>query len=110
MMILKFIYSFVHNWGFAIIIITILVRGCMYPLTKAQYTSMAKMKLIAPKLKEIRDRYQQDPENYRKATMDLYKTEKVNPANSYSDADIYCFVLGFDGIYRLASGSFCWMD
>lgn len=80
MMILKFIYSFVHNWGFAIIIITILVRGCMYPLTKAQYTSMAKMKLIAPKLKEIRDRYQQDPENYRKATMDLYKTEKVNPA------------------------------
>jgi YidC/Oxa1 family membrane protein insertase len=80
MTILKFIYSFVHNWGFAIIIITILVRGCMYPLTKAQYTSMAKMKLIAPKLKEIRDRYQQDPENYRKATMDLYKTEKVNPA------------------------------
>ena len=79
MMVLKFIYSFVHNWGFAIIIITIIVRGFMYPLTKAQYTSMAKMKLIAPKLKEIRDRYQQDPENYRKATMELYQKEKVNP-------------------------------
>lgn len=81
MMVMNFIHGFVGNWGFSIIIITLIVRGLMYPLTKAQYTSMAKMKLIAPKLKEIKERYQNDPENFRKATMEIYQKEHVNPAS-----------------------------
>lgn len=78
---MKFIYGFIGNWGFSIIAITFIVRGILYPLTKAQYISMAKMRLIAPKLQEIRERYQSDPAAYQKATMDLYRTEKVNPAS-----------------------------
>jgi YidC/Oxa1 family membrane protein insertase len=77
---MKFIYGFVGNWGFAIIAITFIVRGILYPLTKAQYISMAKMRLIAPKMQELRERYQSDPQAYQKATMDLYRKEKVNPA------------------------------
>ncbi len=75
-----FIHSLVGNWGFAIVIITFIVRGVLYPLTKAQYVSMAKMRLIAPKMKELRERYQSDPQTYQKAMMDLYRTERVNPA------------------------------
>lgn len=77
---MKFIYGYVGNWGFAIIAITFIVRGILYPLTKAQYISMAKMRLIAPKMQELRERYQSDPQAYQKATMDLYRREKVNPA------------------------------
>lgn len=44
------------NWGFSIIIITFIVRGIMYPLTKAQYTSMAKMRMLQPKIQAMRER------------------------------------------------------
>ncbi len=77
--LMKFIYSLVGNWGVAIIAITFIVRGLLYPLTKAQYKSMAKMKLIAPKLQELRERYQSDPQGMQRATMELYQKEKVNP-------------------------------
>ncbi len=78
--LMNFIHSFVGNWGFSIIMITLIVRGLMYPLTRAQYTSMAKMRLIAPKLQELRERYQSDRERLQKETMNLYTSEKVNPA------------------------------
>lgn len=77
--LLKFIQSFVSNWGVAIIIITFIVRGIMYPLTKAQYTSMAKMKLLQPKLQEMRERFGEDKQRMSKEMMELYKKEKVNP-------------------------------
>lgn len=54
--LLKWIHSFVGNWGFSIIIITFIVRGIMYPLTKAQYTSMAKMRMLQPKIQAMRER------------------------------------------------------
>lgn len=78
--LMTFIHSFIGNWGFSIIAVTLIVRGLMYPLTRAQYTSMAKMRLIAPKLQELRERYQSDRERFQKETMNLYKNEKVNPA------------------------------
>lgn len=77
--LLTFIQSFVSNWGLAIIILTFIVRGVMFPLTKAQYTSMAKMRLLQPKIQEIRDRYKDDRQKVGTETMKLYKTEKVNP-------------------------------
>ena len=77
--ILNFIQSIIGNWGFSIIVLTIVVRSCMFPLTKAQYTSMAKMRLLQPKLMEIRDRYKDDRQKVGQETMKLYKTEKVNP-------------------------------
>lgn len=77
--ILEFIHSFVGNWGFSIIILTLIVRGVLFPLTKSQYTSMAKMRLLAPKMQELRERYGDDRQKLGQETMRLYKTEKVNP-------------------------------
>lgn len=77
--ILEFIHSFVGNWGFSIILLTIIVRSVLFPLTKAQYTSMAKMRLLTPKMQELRERYKDDRQKLGQETMKLYKSEKVNP-------------------------------
>lgn len=77
--ILQFIHSILGNWGFSIIVLTLIVRSCMFPLTKAQYTSMAKMRLLTPKMQELRERYKDDRQKLGQETMRLYKSEKVNP-------------------------------
>lgn len=77
--LLKWIHGFVGNWGFAIIIITFIVRGIMYPLTKAQYTSMAKMRMLQPKIQAMRERLGDDKQRISQEMMALYKSEKVNP-------------------------------
>ncbi|CAH8231994.1 membrane protein insertase YidC [Vibrio aestuarianus] len=78
-MLLSFIQSFVGNWGVAIICLTFIVRGAMYPLTKAQYTSMAKMRMLQPKLQAMRERIGDDRQRMSQEMMELYKKEKVNP-------------------------------
>ncbi|EOL9013215.1 membrane protein insertase YidC [Cronobacter malonaticus] len=77
--LLKWIHSFLGNWGFSIIAITFIVRGVMYPLTKAQYTSMAKMRLLQPKIQAMRERLGDDKQRMSQEMMALYKAEKVNP-------------------------------
>ena len=77
--LLLFFQSVVGNWGVAIILITFTVKGALYPLTKAQYTSMAKMRLLQPKIQALRERYGEDRQKVSKAMMELYKKEKVNP-------------------------------
>jgi len=74
------IQSLVINWGLAIIVITLIVKGAMYPLTKAQYTSMAKMRELAPKMAQLKERFGDDRQKMSQATMEMYKKEKVNPA------------------------------
>lgn len=70
----------VGNWGIAIIITTIIVKMFLYPLTKAQYTSMAKMRKVQPKMQALKERYGDDRQKMSQAMMELYKKEKVNPA------------------------------
>ncbi|GGI91539.1 membrane protein insertase YidC [Shewanella gelidii] len=77
--LLMFFQSLVGNWGIAIILITLTVRGGLYPLTKAQYTSMAKMRNLQPKLQALKDKYGDDRQKMGPAMMELYKKEKVNP-------------------------------
>ncbi len=77
--LLQLLHSLVGNWGVAIILITLIVRGGMYPLTKAQYTSMAKMRMLQPKLTALRERFGEDRQKMSQAMMELYKQEKVNP-------------------------------
>ena len=77
--LLLFFQGIVGNWGVAIILITFTVKGGLYPLTKAQYTSMAKMRLLQPKIKELTERCGDDRAKKSKAMMELYKKEKVNP-------------------------------
>jgi YidC/Oxa1 family membrane protein insertase len=77
--LLSFIQGIVVNWGLAIICLTFIVRGAMYPLTKAQYTSMAKMRMLQPKLQAMRERIGDDRQRMSQEMMELYKKEKVNP-------------------------------
>lgn len=77
--LLQLLHGLVANWGIAIVLITLIVRGAMYPLTKAQYTSMAKMRLLQPKLAALRERFGDDRQRMSQAMMELYKQEKVNP-------------------------------
>ncbi len=77
--LLSMIHGLVSNWGVAIILLTFVVRGAMYPLTKAQYTSMAKMRMLQPKLQAMRERIGDDRQRMSQEMMELYKKEKVNP-------------------------------
>ena len=74
------IQALVSNWGLAIIVITLVVKGGMYPLTKAQYTSMAKMRELQPKMAVLKERFGDDRQKMSQGMMELYKKEKVNPA------------------------------
>ncbi len=77
--LLKWLHSIIGNWGVAIIAITIIVKTLMYPLTKAQYTSMAKMRALQPKMKALKEKYGDDRQKFGQATMEMYRKEKVNP-------------------------------
>jgi YidC/Oxa1 family membrane protein insertase len=76
---LQYIHSLVGNWGFSIILITIVVKGAMYPLTKKQYESMAKMRALKPKMDALKERYGEDKQKMQQAMMEMYKKDKVNP-------------------------------
>ena len=68
-----------QNSGVAIIFLTILIKLIFFPLSAASYRSMAKMRLVAPKLEKIKQQYADDREQLNRAMMELYKTEKINP-------------------------------
>jgi len=69
----------VGNWGWAIIILTILLKLALYPLSAAGYKSMAKMKTLTPRLQKLKDTYGDDRAKLHQAMADMYKTEKINP-------------------------------
>lgn len=77
--LLKILHGLLGNWGLAIIFITIIVKGAMYWLTKAQYESMAKLRALQPKMAALKDRYGEDRQKMSQAMMELYRKEKVNP-------------------------------
>lgn len=77
--LLTLIQSVVVNWGVAIILITILIKLAMFPLTKVQYESQAKMRNLKPKMDELQARYKDDRQKLGPAMMELYRKEKVNP-------------------------------
>jgi YidC/Oxa1 family membrane protein insertase len=77
--VLNRIHEVVANWGVAIIILTVIIKLLFYPLSAASYRSMAKMKVVAPKLQKLKERYGDDRQKLHEAMMNLYKTEKINP-------------------------------
>ena len=76
---LEFIEDHVGNWGWAIVIITILIRIVLFPLTFKGMVSMSKLKDLAPKLTELREKYKGDPQKLNIHMMDLYKKHGANP-------------------------------
>lgn len=77
--LLSKIHSFVGNWGFAIILLTLLIKIAFYKLSATSYRSMAKMRNLQPKMQALKERYADDRQKLSQATMELYKTEKINP-------------------------------
>ena len=73
------IHKLLNNWGWTIIVLTIMIKLAFFPLSAASYRSMAKMKLVTPKMTAIRERHKGDPQQMNAAMMELYKTEKINP-------------------------------
>jgi YidC/Oxa1 family membrane protein insertase len=69
----------VQNWGVTIILLTILIKGIFFPLSAASYKSMAKMRVMAPKLQKLKEIHGDDRQKLHQAMMELYKTEKINP-------------------------------
>jgi YidC/Oxa1 family membrane protein insertase len=77
--LLSWYYSFVGNWGVAIILLTLTVKTLFYKLSETSYRSMAKMRKVSPRLKILKERYGDDRQKMNQAMMELYKTEKINP-------------------------------
>lgn len=78
--LLSLVHGIVANWGVAIIVVTILIKLVFYKLTESSGRSMAKMRNLQPRMKAIQERYKDDKQGQSQAMMELYKTEKVNPA------------------------------
>lgn len=73
------IHAVVGNWGWSIVLVTLLIKIIFYPLSNKSYKSMSKMRELQPRLQTIKERYGDDKQAMSKATMELYKKEKVNP-------------------------------
>lgn len=77
--LLKNINDYVGNWGWSIILVTLIIKLIFYKLSQAAYRSMANMRKFQPKIQQIRERYGNDKQRMSQAMMDLYKKEKINP-------------------------------
>jgi YidC/Oxa1 family membrane protein insertase len=77
--VLNFVHGLTGNWGWSIIIVTALIKLIFYPLSQASGRSMAKMRAVGPRMKQIQDTFKDDREKLGRAMMDLYKKEKINP-------------------------------
>ena len=75
----KFLYRFIPNYGFVIILFSILIKLLLHPLTKKSYQSMSEMQYLQPKMTELREKYKSDPQRLNKEMMKLYKEHGVNP-------------------------------
>src|SRR5688572_9914952 len=76
---LQWLHNWVGNWGVAIIILTVIIKALFYPLSAASYRSMAKMRVMAPRMQKMKEQYGNDRQRMNQAMMELYKTEKINP-------------------------------
>jgi YidC/Oxa1 family membrane protein insertase len=78
---LSWVHSVTGNWGVAILIVTCLLKLIFYPLSEASGKSMAKMRALQPRMKNLQEQYKDDKEKLSRATMELYQREKVNPVS-----------------------------
>jgi YidC/Oxa1 family membrane protein insertase len=112
--VIAFLYNIVHNWGVAIILFVVLVRLILFPLTYRGMVSMYKLKEMAPKMKELKEKYGKDPQKFQMKTMEMYKKEGANPLGGCLPMLIQIPI--FFAIYRvlinaieLKGASFLWI-
>ncbi|MBK6971972.1 MAG: membrane protein insertase YidC [Sterolibacteriaceae bacterium] len=77
--VLEWFHKLIGNWGWAIIALTVLIKAAFFPLSAASYKSMAKMRLVMPKLTRLKEQYGDDRAKLNQEMMELYKKEKINP-------------------------------
>ena len=77
--LLEKIHGYVGNWGWAIILLTVLIKLVFFPLSAASYKSMARMKEVQPRLMAMREQYKGEPQKLNQAMMEMYRKEKINP-------------------------------
>ncbi|MEY4502741.1 MAG: rane protein insertase YidC [Pseudomonadota bacterium] len=79
--LLHFLFNLLGNFGFAIIALTLIVKAVMFPVAQKQFASMAKMRVLQPKMKALQERFKDDKTKLQQETMALYQKEKINPAS-----------------------------
>jgi YidC/Oxa1 family membrane protein insertase len=77
--LLKFFHKLIGNWGWAIVLVTLVVKLVFFKLSETSYKSMANMRKLTPRLKSLKERYGDDKQKLNQAMMELYKKEKINP-------------------------------
>jgi YidC/Oxa1 family membrane protein insertase len=77
--LMTWLFSLLGNWGWTIVALTVLIKAAFYPLSAASYRSMAKMKMVAPRLQALREKFGDDRQKLNTAMMEMYRTEKINP-------------------------------
>lgn len=77
--LMTWLHSFIGNWGWTIVVLTIIIKIVLYPLSAASYRSMARMKNIAPRMQALKEKFGDDKQKLNQAMMELYRTEKINP-------------------------------
>ena len=77
--LLQLIYDYVGNWGWAIVLLTVLIKAVFFPLSAASYKSMAKMRVVTPRLMALKEKFGDDRQKLNQEMMELYRKEKINP-------------------------------
>jgi YidC/Oxa1 family membrane protein insertase len=77
--LMTWLFTILGNWGWTIVVLTILIKAAFYPLSAASYRSMAKMKLVSPRLQALKEKFGDDRQKLNTAMMEMYRTEKINP-------------------------------
>ena len=108
--VLNWLYKLTGNWGWAIILLTVLIKIAFYKLQETSGRSMAKMRKMQPRIKHLQERYADDRQALSKAMMELYRKEKINPglrvsADSDPDARVHRSLLGSSRKRRAAPGA-----
>ena len=77
--VLSWFHNLTGNWGWAIILVTVAIKAIFFPLSAASYKSMAKMRVLGPRLQRMKEMYGNDKAKMQQEMMNLYRTEKINP-------------------------------
>lgn len=78
--LLGLLHGVTANWGWAIVLLVLIIKLLLYPLSAAQYKSTAKMRKFQPRMAQLKERFANEPQKYQEAMLDLYRKEKINPA------------------------------
>ena len=97
--LLDWLFNLVGNFGVAIMMLTLIVRGAMFPVAQRQFASMAAMRVVQPKLKALQERYKDDKPKLQQEMMQLYKTEKINPMAGC--LPVFLQIPVFYGLYKV---------